>query len=203
MGKGQAPQEDLLKELIGRAKDGDSKAYGKIFRLCYEDIFDYIARRVGNRVDAEDLTMQVFAKGLKAVGSYEERGLSVKAWLYRIAHNAVVDHFRIQKPSVDLDEVGEIADGTDVEALIYKQEERHGLYREIAGLPVAQAEVLILRFIEDRSVAETAMILEKKEVTVRALQFKGIKNLRLRLAPDNGNGTTSTDSTLASETGAK
>ncbi len=200
---GKAPQEDLLKDLIARARDGDGRAYGKIFRLCYEDMFDYIARRVGNRVDAEDLTMQVFAKGLKAVGSYEERGLSVKAWLYRIAHNAVVDHFRIQKPTVDLEEIGEIADGTDVEALISRQEEQQTLYREIADLPVAQAEVLILRFIEDRSVAETAMILEKKEVTVRALQFKGIKNLRQRLVPVQENSVAENGQYLESETGGR
>ncbi len=180
---GRAPEEELLKDLIARARDGDRRAYGKVFRLCYEDIFDYIARRVGNRTDAEDLTMHVFAKGLKAVASYEDRGHSVKAWLYRIAHNAVVDHFRTVRQSVDLEDVPEIADGSDVEAMVASRQELAGLYREIAGLPVAQAEVLILRFIEDRSVSETAMILEKKEVTVRALQFKGIKNLRARLAP--------------------
>ena len=183
---GRTPEEDLLKDLIARAKKGDKRAYGKVFRLCYEDIFDYIARRVGNRTDAEDLTMHVFAKGLKAVASYEERGHSVKAWLYRIAHNAVVDHFRTMRQSVDLDEVPEIADGSDIESLVASKEERTDLYREIADLPAAQAEVLILRFIEDRSVAETAMILEKKEVTVRALQFKGIKNLRARMAPGGG-----------------
>lgn len=180
---GKAPEEDLLNDLIARAKDGDRRAYGKVFRLCYEDIFDYIARRVGNRSDAEDLTMHVFAKGLKAVASYEDRGHSVKAWLYRIAHNAVVDHFRTMRQSVDLEDVPEIADASDVESMVASRQELAGLYREIAGLPAAQAEVLILRFIEDRSVAETAMILKKKEVTVRALQFKGIKNLRSRLAP--------------------
>jgi RNA polymerase sigma-70 factor (ECF subfamily) len=184
MGKAHRdPQEDLLKELIVRARDGDTKAYGKIFKMCYEDIYDYVARRVGNRSDAEDLTMHVFTKGLKAVGSYEERGLSVKAWLYRIAHNAIVDHFRMQKPTVDLDEVPEFATDGDIASEISSQEELRELHLKITGLPGAQAEVLILRFVEDRSVAETAMILDKKEVTVRALQFKGIKNLRRRLVP--------------------
>ncbi len=181
---GKAPEEDILKDLMARAREGDKRAYGKVFKLCYEDIFDYIVRRVGNRTDAEDLTMHVFSKGLKAVASYEERGHSVKAWLYRIAHNAVVDHFRTQRLSFDLDEVPEIADGSDVALMVSAKEELAGLYREIATLPAAQAEVLTLRFIEDRSVAETAMVLEKKEVTVRALQFKGIKNLRARLAND-------------------
>ena len=183
-GLGKGPQEDILKSLVAEACRGDERAYGKIFRLCYGDIYDYIIRRVGNRTDAEDLTMQVFAQGLKAMGSYEERGHSVKAWLYRIAHNAVVDHFRSQRVSLDLDEIPEIADGRDIESEVYLKEDLRDLHREVTRLPVAQSEVLMLRFIEDRSVAETAMILGKKEVTVRALQFKGIRNLRLKmLAP--------------------
>ena len=180
---GKSPQEDVLKSLVAQACRGDERAYGKIFRLCYSDIYDYIVRRVGNRNDAEDLTMQVFAQGLKAMGSYEERGHSVKAWLYRIAHNTVVDHFRSQRVSLELDEVPEIADAQDIESEVSTKEDLRDLYREITRLPVAQSEVLILRFIEDRSVGETAMILEKKEVTVRALQFKGIRNLREKMAP--------------------
>jgi RNA polymerase sigma-70 factor (ECF subfamily) len=180
---GKAPPEDQLEALVAHARDGDEKAYGKIFKLCYEDIYDYVARRVGNRSDAEDLTMQVFARGLKAVGSYEERGYSVKAWLYRIAHNSVVDYFRAQRQTVDLEDANELADGSDIEGLVATREELRVLYAEIASLPAAQSEVLVLRFIEDLSVAETAAVLDKKEVTVRALQFKGIRNLRTRMTP--------------------
>ena len=177
----ESSESEQLKILLARATEGDRRAYGRIFRLCYKDIYDYVIRRVGNHTDAEDITMQVFAQGLKAIGSYEDRGHSVKAWLYRIAHNAVVDHFRGQRPSVDLDGAAEIPDEIDVERRAIDREEIRGLYGQIVRLPTAQAEVLMLRFIEDRSVAETAIILEKKEVTVRALQFKGIKNLRQRL----------------------
>ena len=177
----ESSESERLKILLARATEGDRRAYGRIFRLCYKDIYDYVIRRVGNHTDAEDITMQVFAQGLKAIGSYEDRGHSVKAWLYRIAHNAVVDHFRGQRPSVDLDGAAEIPDEIDIERRAIDREEIGGLYGQIVRLPTAQAEVLMLRFIEDRSVAETAIILEKKEVTVRALQFKGIKNLRQRL----------------------
>src|SRR5450756_1994346 len=97
-----------------------------------------------------------------------------------IRDSAVVDHFRGMKPSVDLDGAGEIPDPVDIERTAIDKEEIRGLYGEIVKLPAAQAEVLVLRFVEDRSVSETAMILDKKEVTVRALQFKGIKNLRQR-----------------------
>jgi RNA polymerase sigma-70 factor, ECF subfamily len=192
-GLGKSPQEDVLKSLVARACQGDDRAYGKIFRLCYSDIYDYIIRRVGNRTDAEDLTMQVFAQGLKAMSSYEERGHSVKAWLYRIAHNTVVDHFRSQRVSLELDDVPEIADVHDIESEVSTREDLQDLYREITKLPVAQCEVLILRFVEDRSVAETAMILGKKEVTVRALQFKGIRNLRERMVPVSEGQAASTE----------
>jgi RNA polymerase sigma-70 factor (ECF subfamily) len=171
-----------LKRLLAKAMDGDRRAYGKIFKVCYRDIYDYIIRRVGNHSDAEDITMQVFAQGLKAISSYEDRGYSVKAWLYRIAHNAVVDYFRGQRQQVDLDGAAEIPDeDVDIERTAIDRDNIRGLYGEIVKLPTAQAEVLVLRFIEDRSVSETAMILEKKEVTVRALQFKGIKSLRNRM----------------------
>lgn len=177
----ESSESEQLKALLARATAGDRRAYGKIFKLCYKDIYDYVIRRVGNRSDAEDITMQVFAQGLKAITSYEDRGHSVKAWLYRIAHNAVVDHFRGLRPSIDIDGAAEVPDEIDIERRTIDREEIKGLYAEIVKLPAAQAEVLVLRFIEDRSVAETAMILEKKEVTVRALQFKGIRNLRQRL----------------------
>lgn len=191
MNKGS--QDEVLKNLVVLAKEGDRKAYGKIFRLCYKDIYDYIMRRVKNRFDAEDLTMHVFTRGMVAVSSYEERGHPVKAWLFRIAHNTVVDHFRAlsQKPS--LGDIGDIPDDTNIEEGIIHREKLGDLSSEIRSLPEAQSEVLTLRFLEDMSVAETAMILGKKEVTVRALQFKGIKNMRKRLgvepATSGGNST--------------
>jgi len=173
--------DDHLSSLVTLAREGDRKAYGKIFRLCYKDIYDYVSRRVGNREDVEDLVMQVFAKGLVAVAGYEERGYSVKAWLYRIAHNAVVDHWRSSGTTVGSEDLPETASDVDVEGLIASRDELDGLYKELVSLPTAQAEVLVLRFIEDMSVSETAMILDKKEVTIRALQFKGINNLRKRM----------------------
>lgn len=174
-------QDKVLRDLVALAKEGDSKAYGKIFRLCYKDIYDYIIRRVRNRFDAEDLTMHVFARGMVAVSTYEERGHSVKAWLFRIAHNAVVDHFRAQSQKVILGDIRDVPDEANIEEEIIRRERFGDLSNEIRLLPDAQSEVLTLRFLEDMSVAETAMVLDKKEVTVRALQFKGIKNLRKRL----------------------
>ena len=183
----KAPPEDLLVQLIARAKEGDKRAYGKLFRLCYRDIYDYILRRVGNVHDAEDVTMDVFTKGYAGVTSFEERGHSVRAWFYRIAHNAVVDHFRASRESVDIDEIpGFVSEEAEIEDVLFSKAERERLYREVLKLTPAQAEVLILRFMKDLSVSETAEALDKKEVTVRALQFKGIKNLRERLTGTRG-----------------
>ena len=108
---------------------------------------------------------------MAAVSSYEERGHSPKAWLYRIAHNAVVDHFRTRKESIGLEEEHE-AEPEDTEGIeegLVARYELDELFKRIADLPPAQGEVLILRFREDMSIAETANILGKKEVTTLAL----------------------------------
>ena len=176
------PKREILKELVERAKNGDALAYGRIFRLCYRGIYDYVIRRVGNQRDAEDLTMQVFLKGFDHIGSYEERGYTVNSWLFRIAHNLVVDHFRTQRETPE-----PIVPGREPTYLplpeeeVIETEETKRLRDEIMQLPPAQAEVLVLRFIEGLGVAETARVLDKKEVTVRTLQFKGLKNLKKRM----------------------
>lgn len=175
--------DNSLRELMGRAREGNRWAYGKVFRLCYKDIYDYVIRRVGNISDAEDLTMKVFAKGLEAVANYEERGCSARAWLYRIAHNVVVDHYRTLKKDLDISELPEVVDtGRDVELEMVRRETVSDVYEEIRKMPAAQAEVIILRFIEDLSVREAAIVLDKKESTVRALQFKGVKSLKKLVA---------------------
>ncbi len=180
-------REEVPRSLVCQAIEGDRWAYGKIFRLCYEDVFDYIIRRVGNRSDAEDLTMKVFMKGLESISRYEERGFSLRAWLYRIAHNLVVDHYRVLRKDVDLEELPEIVDaGKDIEQELVRREMVGDLYSKIRKMPPAQAEVLILRFMEDMSVKETAMILDKKEATVRALQFKGVNNLKKCMTEKEG-----------------
>ena len=83
---------------------------------------------------------------------------------------------------MEIDEtVHGLVDTVDIAEEIISREEIKDIYREILGLPDAQSEVLLLRFMKDLSVSETALVLDKKEVTVRALQFKGIKNLREKL----------------------
>ena len=173
------PKRELLTDLVARAKTGDASAFGKIFRVSYRGIYDYITRRVGDEKDVEDLTMQVFLKGLDHITDYEERGYSVKSWLYRIAHNLVVDYYRARKETIDLDMAEKALDRRPLPEEEVISEERTEIIRnEIMKLPPAQAEVIILRYLEDMSVAEAAWVLEKKEVTVRTLQFKGLRNLR-------------------------
>ncbi len=171
------------KELVERAKKGDAKAYAVLFKNYYRGIYDYVMRRVQNKSDAEDLTMDVFTHGYEAISSFEERGISIKAWFYRIAHNAVIDHYRKTKQTVPIEEASnspEIKE-VDVESEIISKSAIEDIRKEMMSLSSAQSEVLLLRFIKDLSVSETAYVLGKEEATVRALQFKGIKNLRKKL----------------------
>lgn len=171
------------KKLVERAKKGDAKAYAVLFKNYYKGIYDYVMRRVQNKSDAEDLTMDVFTHGYEAISSFEERGISIKAWFYRIAHNAVIDHYRKTRQTVPIEEAGDSTNikEVDVESEIISKSAIEEIRKEMLSLSSAQSEVLLLRFIRDLSVSETAYVLGKEEATVRALQFKGIRNLRKKL----------------------
>lgn len=176
------------KKLVERAKNGDAKAYANLFKTYYKGIYDYVMRRVQNRSDAEDLTMDVFTHGYEAIASFEERGVSIKAWFYRIAHNAVIDHYRKTRQTLPIEKAYDSAEEVDIESEIISKSDIEDIRREMLTLSTAQSEVLLLRFVKDLSVAETAYVLGKEEATVRALQFKGIRNLRKRIR-ETGEGS--------------
>ena len=81
-------------QLIESAQAGSDSAFEQIYEDYFDRIFSYIAARIGNRFDAEDLTEEVFLKALKSIGSFKWQGISIGAWLFRIAHNITVDHLR-------------------------------------------------------------------------------------------------------------
>ena len=91
--------------LIARSSEGDADAFGKLYDRFQPEILRYLVHRVRDRETAEDLAQQVFLKAWQAIPRYEQRGLPFKAWLYRMAHNQMVDHFRTHRPTSDLEGV--------------------------------------------------------------------------------------------------
>ena len=177
-----SPNEAVLVE---RAVAGAADAFGELYQLYLDAIYRYVYYRTGNTSDAEDLVEQVFLKAWEALPGYKRRGNPFSSWLYRIAHNLVVDHHRRQKPAVPMPPLEEVnwvsEESTSLEQII-EAEEASALASAIAQLPEEQQQVIVLRFIEGRKHAEVARIIGKSAGACRIIQHRALTALNRLLS---------------------
>ena len=163
--------------LVKRAVAGDADAFGELYLLHLDAIYRYAYYRVGDAKDAEDITEQVFLKAGEALPGYKQLGNPFTSWLYRIAHNVIVDHHRRQKPTVPMplpEKAGwESKQPTSLEQVI-EAEEAAALSSAIARLSEEQQQVITLRFIEGLNHAEVARIMDKSEGACRVIQHRAL-----------------------------
>jgi RNA polymerase sigma-70 factor, ECF subfamily len=173
--------------LIRRAQHGDQVALTQLYETHFDRIYRYIAIRIGDRTEAEDMTQQVFLHALKSLSSYKEKGMHFSSWLYRIAHNQVVDYFRKKSKhaTVPLDESLPIPalDG-DPKYLVEKKIAIEEVVIATKKLTAAQQEVISLRFASELSITEVAGVMRKSEGAIKALQHSAIAALRRALATE-------------------
>ena len=175
-------------ELVQKAQEGNAAAFAGLYEHFFDRIFRYVAFKAGSPVEAEDITGNVFVKMLESIDSFRWQGHPFSSWLFRIAHNMVVDHFRRQarKKTVPLDAAQGVP-GTS-SADLHRQVEVSMAIQEVhgamEGLTSLQREVISLRFAAGLSVSETARAVRKKENAVKALQHAGLKKLRRLVSPE-------------------
>lgn len=170
-----SPDED---ELVRRAVQRDAIAFGCLYEQHLDRIYRYVFYRVSSTSEAEDLTEQVFLKAWEAIDRYEPRGAPFAAWLYRLAHNLIVDHYRSQKATTSLEAIADTEDAgvdvlSDVEDLLEVDEVRAA----IATLSPEQQQLIALRFVEGLSHTETAQIIGKSEGATRVIQHRAVQAL--------------------------
>jgi RNA polymerase sigma-70 factor (ECF subfamily) len=171
-------------DLVRRARDGDAAAFQCLYEQFAPQIYRFALFRMRNAADAEDLTQRVFEKVIEALPRYEDRGLPVGAWLFRIARNAVIDFERGRRPRDPLEMLEFVAsEGPGPAELAEASLERQVLVEGIAGLTPEQQEVIAYRFFGGLSALEIADIMGKREGSIRALQFRAIEALRSRVGP--------------------
>jgi len=160
------------KGLIRRAKECDEAAWAEIYERHKQNIYRYIYYRVSNASLAEDLTQEVFLRALESIDSFAFRGIGLSSWLYRIARNLVIDHYRRQPERAEL---------PLEEGLLAAAEEDLGRQQELREaldcLTDEQREVVILRFVNGLSTAEVAQVLDKSEGAVKSLQHRALAAL--------------------------
>ena len=155
----------------------------------YEEYYDKIARyvytHIGDGSEAENIAGEVFLKALESLKSYRERGIPMQAWLFRIAHNLVVDHLRKaeKRKTVPIDTV-EIASDINPVTAVEKSMEIERLTKAMEQLTREQSEVLKLRFFGGLTSKETGGILKKSDGAVREMQRAAIEKLRKLLGAE-------------------
>lgn len=174
-----------VRALVVRSQKGDANAFGQLYDRFQPEIVRYLTYRVGNADTAEDLAQQVFLKAWQAIPRYEERGVPFKAWLYRMAHNQMVDHHRTRRPTTDLEGV-DIPEEAEAEQRVLVQEVHEHLRAALERLSEDHRQVLTLRFLLEKSAREAGQIMDRKEVTIRGLQMRALQALRREIELTGG-----------------
>jgi RNA polymerase sigma-70 factor (ECF subfamily) len=177
-----SPNSDAQAErlLVDAAKAGDQAALSELYQSYFPRLYRYILARTGNTYDAEDLTEEVFMRVLEAIKRFQHREAPFSAWLFRIAHNAVISQRRKETArgrSSQLND-GMSIDTAGPEELVESRVALSEVMKAAKSLPDAQRQVISLRFAAGLTVAETARAMGKGEGNVKVIQHKAIKKLR-------------------------
>lgn len=169
--------------LVKRAVRGDGDAFGMLYERHLDAIYRYIHFRVGDELHAEDMTEEVFVKAWEALPRYKAGQHPFTSWLYRIAHNLVVDHHRKrQTPTLPTADLERAPDGAALpEALLVKGQTSEDLACAVQQLDEEAQQVVILRFVEGLSHREVAHIIGKSESASRVIQHRALTALHALL----------------------
>ena len=181
--KADAYDQSEIVELVVRATHRDFEAFGELYGIYLDRIYKYVLGHLGERMAAQDITEEVFLKAWKAIDSCKGREQTFSAWLYRIAHNHLIDYLRKrQKRQTTEISVENLADIDDVGQRMELKMEQQRLLEAISGLPDNQRQVIILRFIEGMDNREAGRIMGKSEGNIRIIQMRALRALRNRLS---------------------
>ena len=166
-------------ELMRKAVAGDQEAFGVLYKLYFSPVYRYIFFRIRNTAVAEDLTQAVFLKVFEKLPNYQDRKRPPLAFFFTVARNKVIDYWRVNKRTEQINDENDYADtGESAENIFSRTLAAEQLSRVLDKINNDQREAIILKFINEYSYPEIAAIMKKKETAVRQLVSRGIKNLR-------------------------
>jgi len=175
----KALKKEADERLLIEAAQQDPARFADLYEINFERVYAYIVKRVHDRAETEDLTSEVFQQALANLNRFEWRGIPFAAWLFRIAANLIADRWqRSGREVADEDAVGSAQVSP---AEIEEVERRATLFRLVDTLPAEQKRVVILRFVEQKSIREVAQAIRKTEGAVKQLQFRALSTLRARM----------------------
>jgi RNA polymerase sigma-70 factor, ECF subfamily len=178
---GKAASDDD-RPLIERVRRGDQDAARSLYERYFDRIYNYAYARLGRAEDAEDLAIETMTKSLTRLDLFQDEGVAFSSWVYRIAHNATIDHYRRQgKVSHVSLEHAPALESADPSELAVEQLSNDDLHVAIRDLTDEQQQVLILRFFQDLTANQVASIMGKSVGAVQALQHRALGSLERAL----------------------
>ena len=174
------PIEDGEENLIQSAVRGGASAFGQLYDFYQPKIYRFILVKVGQREEAEDLTHQVFLNAWQNIKNYRSRGFPFSSWLYRIARNQVIDYYRARREMTSIDQMDPeyfIAPAIQ-HFTVEKDLELEKIFGAVRKLEPVYQDVVMMRFVEDLSIKETAGAIGKSEGAVKLIQHRAIKKLQ-------------------------
>lgn len=174
-----------LKQEVRRAARGDEESAALLFDHYHPRLYRYALARLGATQDAEDVAAETFARVLRDLDRFRWRGAGFDAWLFRIAHNLVMDHFRhAQREAPEDTTQTEEIDVRTPETTLLESELSSEVTEMLMHLSPEQKDVIALRFAAGLDTKETAAAMKKKVNAVRQLQFRALETLRQRMSHD-------------------
>jgi RNA polymerase sigma-70 factor (ECF subfamily) len=175
--QGQVDETGLLQQ----AQQGDTEAFGRIYELYSPPVFRFLYAHLDSHLDAEDLTEEVFLRAWQALPGYHMRGVPFSGFLFRVARNALYDHYRRARkragdPGLDPDLLDDLQ--PDPNQSVSAHLERRELRQVLGKLREDYRTVLVLRFLVGLSPEETAQAMERSPGAVRVLQHRALRAVR-------------------------
>lgn len=174
-------------QLLKTAQGGDADAFGELYERHAPRVFRYLYAHLGSRLDAEDLTEEVFIRVWRTLSNYQEQGVPFLAFLFRVARNAMIDHYRKNSQSgqeVSIDEMAITDHGTGPGEMVMAMLEHQQLKQTLMRMREDYRMVLALRFLSELTPDETAVVMGRTAGAVRVLQHRALAALRTLMEGD-------------------
>lgn len=193
MQKVKKPQQVHITDLnaVKLAVSGNTEAFSYLYEQNVTRIYNYIFYRIGSEADAEDLTARVFHRAFGRIEQYQEKGVPFTAWLYRIAHNLTANWYRDtrRRKEVSLEEHTDLPHLADLpEREMEQEQEKELLLNAIRRLPPERQQLILLKFLEDLSNGEIAVIMGRTEGAIKSLYHRSLIALREQIMEINRAG---------------
>lgn len=163
---------------LAEAAKSDVRAFGELYERYYPRVYRYIYHRTGNVSDAEDITAQVFVKVLEALAGFRPHAHGFAPWLFRIARNSVIDHYRRRRSQSPAEALVNHVGDEDPSGYVLGMERWSELHALVATLSADQRDVVLLRYAGDLSFPEIARAMGKNQPAVRMLLHRGLRKLK-------------------------